>query len=167
LWRYVIGDTVMFTSLYPHKIKISGRTKHFINAFGEELIIDNAENALKIACKKTGAIVSEYTAGPVFMDDNVKGAHEWLIEFEVEPENMEYFVTMLDNALQSLNSDYEAKRYKSITLNPPVIHSVKKNLFYEWLKEKGKLGGQNKVPRLANDRRYLDELLEMNRKLSQ
>ncbi|MGF1584700.1 MAG: GH3 auxin-responsive promoter family protein [Bacteroidales bacterium] len=167
LWRYVIGDTVMFTSLYPHKIKISGRTKHFINAFGEELIIDNAENALNVACAKTGAMISEYTAGPVFMGDNIKGAHEWLIEFEEEPENMEYFVTMLDNALQSLNSDYEAKRYKNITLDPPVVHSVKRNLFYEWLKEKGKLGGQNKVPRLANDRRYLDELLEINRRLSQ
>lgn len=165
LWRYIIGDTVIFTSLYPHKIKISGRTKHFINAFGEELIIDNAENALKTACRKTNAIISEYTAGPVFMSDTSKGTHEWLIEFEKEPENMEFFVTMLDNALQSLNSDYEAKRYKSITLAPPVVHSVKKGLFYQWLKEKKKLGGQNKVPRLANNRKYLDELLEMNKKL--
>ena len=165
LWRYIIGDTVIFTSLYPHKIKISGRTKHFINAFGEELIIDNAENALKTACRKTNAIISEYTAGPVFMSDTSKGTHEWLIEFEKEPENMEFFITMLDNALQSLNSDYEAKRYKSITLAPPVVHSVKKGLFYLWLKEKKKLGGQNKVPRLANNRKYLDELLEMNKKL--
>ena len=165
LWRYIIGDTVIFTSLYPHKIKISGRTKHFINAFGEELIIDNAENALKTACRKTNAIISEYTAGPVFMSDTSKGTHEWLIEFEKEPENMEFFVTMLDNALQSLNSDYEAKRYKSITLAPPVVHSVKKGLFYRWLKEKKKLGGQNKVPRLANNRKYLDELLEINKRL--
>ncbi|TVR70101.1 MAG: hypothetical protein EA408_11710 [Marinilabiliales bacterium] len=165
LWRYIIGDTIIFTSLYPHKIKVSGRTKHYINAFGEELIIDNAENALRIACKKTGAVISDYTAGPVFMSDTSKGAHEWLIEFEVEPENMEYFTAMLDNALQSLNSDYEAKRYKDITLDPPLIHSVKRGLFYEWLKKKGKLGGQNKVPRLANNRQYLDELLKINQKL--
>ncbi len=165
LWRYIIGDTIMFTSLYPHKIKVSGRTKHFINAFGEELIIDNAENALKTACRKTGAVISDYTAGPVFMSDTSKGAHEWLIEFEVEPENMEYFSTMLDNALQALNSDYEAKRYKDITLDPPLVHKAKRNLFYEWLKEKGKLGGQNKVPRLANNRKYLDELLKINARL--
>ncbi len=165
LWRYVIGDTIIFTSLYPHKIKVSGRTKHFINAFGEELIIDNAENALKTACKKTGAVISDYTAGPVFMSDTTKGGHEWLIEFEVEPENMEFFNTMLDNALQSLNSDYEAKRYKDITLDPPIVHKVKKGLFYEWLKEKGKLGGQNKVPRLANNRKYLDELIKINERL--
>ncbi len=165
LWRYIIGDTIIFTSLYPHKIKVSGRTRHFINAFGEELIIDNAENALKIACRKTSAVISEYTAGPIFMSDTTKGAHEWLIEFAKEPENMDYFITMLDNALQSLNSDYEAKRYKSITLEPPIVHSVKKGLFYQWLKEKGKLGGQNKVPRLANERKYLDELLEINNRL--
>lgn len=165
LWRYIIGDTVMFTSLYPHRLKISGRTKHFINAFGEELIIDNAENALKTACNKTGAIISEYTAGPVFMSDTSKGKHEWLIEFEKEPGNMEYFITMLDNALQSHNSDYEAKRYKSITLDPPVVHIAKNRTFYQWLKEKGKLGGQNKVPRLANDRKYLDELLEISKRL--
>lgn len=165
LWRYVIGDTVMFTSLYPHKIKISGRTKHYINAFGEELIVDNAENALKTACRKTCAVISEYSAGPVFMSDTSKGAHEWIIEFEKEPENIEYFSTLLDNALKSLNSDYEAKRYKSITLDPPIVHSAKKGLFYQWLKEKGKLGGQNKVPRLANNRQYLDELLEINQKM--
>jgi hypothetical protein len=165
LWRYMIGDTVIFTSLYPHKIKVSGRTKHFINAFGEELIIDNAENALTTACRKTCAVISEYTAGPVFMSDTSKGAHEWLIEFEKEPENMEFFITMLDNALQSLNSDYEAKRYKNITLDPPIVHSVKKGLFYQWLKEKGKLGGQNKVPRLANNRQYLDELLGIHKRM--
>jgi hypothetical protein len=165
LWRYILGDTVIFTSLYPHKIKVSGRTKHFINAFGEELIIDNAENALKTACRKTEAVISEYTAGPVFMSDTSKGSHEWLIEFEKEPENMEYFITMLDNALQSLNSDYEAKRYKNITLDPPQVICARKGLFYQWLKQEGKLGGQNKVPRLANDRKYLDKLLEMNSRL--
>jgi hypothetical protein len=165
LWRYRLGDTITFTSLYPHKIKITGRTKHFINAFGEELIVDNAENALKTACRKCNAIISEYTAGPIYMSDKTKGGHEWLIEFEKEPENMEYFIAMLDNALQSLNSDYEAKRYKNITLDPPVVHSAKKGLFYRWLKEKGKLGGQNKVPRLANNRIYLDELLEINQRL--
>ncbi len=165
LWRYILGDTIIFTSLYPHKIKISGRTKHFINAFGEELIIDHAENALKTACNKTGAIISEYTAGPVFMSDKNKGSHEWLIEFEKEPGNMEDFITVLDNTLQSINSDYEAKRYKDITIDPPNVYSVKKGLFYQWLKEKGKLGGQNKVPRLANNRKYLDELLEINQRL--
>ena len=165
LWRYVIGDTVIFTSLYPHKIKISGRTRHFINAFGEELIIDNAENAMKATCRKTGAVISEYSAGPVFMSETTKGTHEWVIEFEKEPDNMELFTSMLDKSLQSLNSDYEAKRYKNITLDIPVVHSVKKGVFYNWLKEKGKLGGQNKVPRLANDRRYIDELLEINKKL--
>lgn len=165
LWRYVIGDTVMFTSLYPHKIKVSGRTKHYINAFGEELIVDNAENALKTACRKTCAVISEYSAGPVFMSDTSKGAHEWIIEFDKEPENMEYFATLLDNALKSLNSDYEAKRYKSLTLDPPIVHSAKRGLFYQWLKDKGKLGGQNKVPRLANNRQYLDELLEINQKI--
>ncbi len=165
LWRYIIGDTIIFTSRYPHKIKITGRTKHYINAFGEELIVDNAENALKTASKKSNAIISEYTAGPVFMSDKSKGRHEWLIEFEKEPDNMEYFVTMLDNALQALNSDYEAKRYKNITLDPPLVHSVKRGLFYQWLKEKGKLGGQNKVPRLANNRQYLDELLEIHQRI--
>lgn len=165
LWRYLIGDTVIFTSKYPFKIKISGRTKHYINAFGEEVIVDNADNALRISCEKTGAVFSEYTAGPVFMGENTKGCHEWLIEFEKEPDNLDVFVSLLDNALMSLNSDYEAKRYKNITLAPPIVHSVKKGLFYNWLKDKGKLGGQNKIPRLANNRQYLDELLELHKKL--
>jgi hypothetical protein len=165
LWRYLIGDTVIFTSLSPHRIKISGRTKHFINAFGEELIIDNAEKALLIACEKTGAQIKEYTAGPVYMEDNSNGTHEWLIEFEKEPENMEYFAILLDNALCSVNSDYEAKRYKNITLRFPLVHQVKPGLFFEWLKEKGKLGGQNKVPRLTNDRHYIDELLTLEKNL--
>lgn len=165
LWRYVIGDTVVFTSKFPHKIKISGRTRHYINAFGEEMIVDNADNALKVACEKTGAVIVEYTAGPVFMEENTKGSHEWLIEFEKEPENLEFFTTALDHALMALNSDYEAKRYKNITLDPPLVHNVKKGLFFNWMKEKGKLGGQNKVPRLANNRQYLDELLQMNKRM--
>jgi len=165
LWRYLLGDTVYFTSLYPHKIQVSGRTKHFINAFGEELIIENAENALRNACEKTGAQIAEYTAAPVYMSKTEKGKHQWLIEFEILPGSMEDFTKELDNALKSLNSDYEAKRYKDITLAPPIVQSVKPGLFYNWLKKKGKLGGQNKVPRLSNSRVYVDELLEMNDKL--
>ncbi|MFO7657599.1 MAG: GH3 auxin-responsive promoter family protein [Bacteroidales bacterium] len=161
LWRYIIGDTVKFTSLDPHKIIITGRTKHFMNAFGEEIIIDNAENALKIACEKTGALITDYTAAPIFMGSDKKGTHEWLIEFEKEPENLDYFATMLDHALMSLNSDYEAKRYKNITLDSPVVRKMPKGLFYQWLEKKGKLGGQNKVPRLFNDRLYVDELLKL------
>lgn len=166
LWRYMIGDTVKFTSLYPHKIIITGRTKHFINAFGEEVIIDNAEKALKIACDKTGAIISEYSAAPIYMEGNKKGAHEWIIEFAVEPNNLDYFTNALDHALMSLNSDYEAKRFKNTTLDQPVVTSVKKKVFYVWLEKKGKLGGQNKVPRLFNNRKYVDELLEINRELT-
>jgi hypothetical protein len=161
LWRYLIGDTVIFTSLYPHKIKISGRTKHFINAFGEEIIIDNAERALQIACEKTNSTINEYTAAPVFMTHNTKGSHEWVIEFEKEPDDLEYFTAVLDNALCSLNSDYEAKRYKNITLLMPVIRKTEKGSFYKWLSSKGKLGGQNKVPRLSNDRKYIDEILNI------
>lgn len=165
LWRYIIGDTIKFTSKFPFKIKISGRIKHFINAFGEELIIDNAEKALKIACEKTNALIREYTAAPVYMSDNKSGAHQWLIEFERAPENLEYFTLTLDDALKSLNSDYEAKRYKNLTLALPDVIEIKTGVFYQWLKEKGKLGGQNKVPRLANNRDYVDELLKINRKL--
>jgi hypothetical protein len=165
LWRYVIGDTIKFTSLYPHKIVISGRTKHFINAFGEELIIDNAEKALKIACEKTKALITDYTAAPIFMSNDKKGAHEWLIEFENEPQNLDYFTMLLDNALMSLNSDYEAKRYKNITLDIPLIRSLTRGVFHRWLKSKGKLGGQNKVPRLSNDRRYVDELLKLDNEI--
>ncbi|PLX10717.1 MAG: hypothetical protein C0594_04510 [Marinilabiliales bacterium] len=162
LWRYVIGDTVIVTHRYPFKIKITGRIKHFINAFGEELIIDNAENALKMACDKTGAQVREYTAGPIFMDKDVKGGHEWLFEFEKKPNNIEYFVEVLDNALKSLNSDYEAKRYKNMTLDFPVIRILNDGTFYTWLKERGKLGGQHKVPRLSNNRTYIEQLLKIN-----
>lgn len=162
LWRYIIGDTVYFTSKYPHRIKISGRTKHFINAFGEELIIDNAEKGLKTACEKTGAIINEYTAGPVYITDEKAGHHQWLIEFTKEPDDIEYFASTLDHALMSLNSDYEAKRYKDITLGPLDIIKLKKGTFYNWLESKNKLGGQNKVPRLSNNRDYIEELLKFN-----
>jgi len=161
LWRYIIGDTIFFTSLFPHKFKISGRTKHFMNAFGEEIIIDNAEKALLIASEKTGAIISEYTAAPVYMSGKTKGTHEWLIEFEKEPENIEKFTDALDNALKSLNSDYEAKRYKDFTLVAPKVKNVPKGTFYKWFESKGKLGGQNKMPRLSNDRKYVDEIIKL------
>lgn len=159
LWRYIIGDTVIFTSLYPHKIKISGRTRQFINAFGEEVIVDNAEKALKEACLQTGAVISEYTAGPVYMDSTSNGAHEWLIEFEKEPDNLSQFTQILDKTLCTLNSDYEAKRNRDITLRIPAVHSLPQGTFYNWMKNRGKLGGQNKVPRLSNDRKYIEEIL--------
>ena len=161
LWRYIIGDTVKFTSKYPYKIKITGRTKHFINAFGEEVIIDNAEQAMKVACERTGAVVQEYTAGPVFMGLENKGAHQWIIEFQKEPASLEHFVSCLDNALKMLNSDYEAKRHRNLTLEIPDVISAPKGTFYQWMKQRGKIGGQNKIPRLSNDRQYLDQLLEL------
>jgi hypothetical protein len=161
LWRYIIGDTIKFTNKYPFKIKVTGRTKHFINAFGEEVIIDNAEQALKIACHHTGAIVNEYTAGPIFMGDNQKGAHQWIIEFDIPPADMDHFTKILDNSLKTLNSDYEAKRHNDLTLESPHIVSAPKGTFYNWMKKRGKIGGQNKIPRLANDRKYLDEVLKM------
>lgn len=164
LWRYKIGDTVRFTSINPHRIKVSGRTKHYINVFGEELIIENAEDALKKVCKKTKAEIVDYTVAPVFMQGKEKGAHEWLIEFKTQPTNIELFNELLDNALKSLNSDYEAKRFNNITLNKPTIHIARQQLFYDWLKHHNKLGGQHKVPRLSNTRNYLDELLIMNTK---
>jgi hypothetical protein len=162
LWRYKIGDTIRFTSLAPYRIQVTGRTKHFINVFGEELIIDNAEKALEKASMKTQSIISNYTAGPIFMKRNVQGAHEWIIEFEKEPENFDYFCECLDNALKEENSDYEAKRYKNMTLLPPKIHKAERGLFYRWLLKKGKLGGQHKVPRLSNSREALEELLKLN-----
>ncbi len=161
LWRYIIGDTIKFTSINPFRIKITGRTKNFINAFGEELIIENALNSLAIACEKSGAIVNEFTAAPVYLNDNNSASHEWIIEFETEPESIEYFTEILDNALKSINSDYEAKRYHNMLLKLPVIKSVPKGTFYNWLKSKGKLGGQYKVPRLSNDREYIDSILEL------
>jgi len=159
--RYKIGDTIMFTSIDPHKIKITGRTKQFINAFGEELIVDNADKALQLACKATNAIVSEYTAGPVYMTGDNNGAHEWLIEFEKDPYDLSLFTFNLDKALCSLNSDYEAKRVKSITLGMPIVHPLPKGSFYNWMKRRGKLGGQYKVPRLSNNRKYIDEILKL------
>ena len=163
LWRYIVGDTIRFTSLRPFKIKVSGRLKHYINAFGEELIVDNSDNALNIACNKTGAIINDYTAAPVYFSDNSNGAHEWLIEFEKEPQDMQVFIYELDAALKTLNSDYEAKRHKDIALRMPIIHSLNKSVFKEWLRKKGKLGGQHKIPRLSNERIYVDEILEIAR----
>ncbi len=162
LWRYLIGDTIQFTSLDPFRIKVTGRTKHFINAFGEELIIENAEKALKVACEKTAAIVKEYTAAPIYMDEGAKGGHEWFIEFETKPASLEYFAEVLDNALKSVNSDYEAKRYKSIALDMPLVRSLPEGTFYNWMKKRGKLGGQHKVPRLSNDRKYADSIAEFS-----
>ena len=162
LWRYIIGDTVMFTSKNPYKFVITGRTKHFINAFGEELIVDNAEKGLAYACEQTGAEVLEYTAAPVFMDDNAKCRHQWLIEFSKEPADLNQFAALLDTKLQEINSDYEAKRYKNITLQHLEIVKARHNLFNDWLKSKGKLGGQHKVPRLSNSRKNIDEMLKMN-----
>lgn len=158
LWRYKIGDTVQFTSLSPFRIIVSGRTKHFINAFGEEVIIENADRAISIACEQTNSSITEYTAAPIFLTNKTSGGHEWLIEFEKEPESLANFTQILDDALKSVNSDYDAKRSGNITLQLPLIQSVKKNTFYNWLKRKNKLGGQNKVPRLSNDRKYLDEI---------
>lgn len=162
LWRYKIGDTVRFTSLNPYRIKVSGRTKHHINVFGEELIIENAENAFKKVCKRTKAEIVDYTAAPIFMEGKAKGAHEWLIEFKTPPKDINYFNELFDNALKALNSDYEAKRYNNITLNKPTIHIARKNLFHDWLKQHDKLGGQHKVPRLSNTRDYIDDLLSLN-----
>ncbi|TMI96465.1 MAG: GH3 auxin-responsive promoter family protein [Bacteroidetes bacterium] len=158
LWRYLLGDTIQFTSLNPFRIKVSGRLKHFINAFGEEVIVDNTDKAIAVASEKTGAIVNDYTAAPVYFSDSSNGAHEWLIEFEKEPEDIEQFTTDLDSALQQINSDYEAKRYKDIALGKPILHKVKKGVFTQWLKKKGKLGGQHKVPRLSNDRKFIEEI---------
>jgi hypothetical protein len=161
LWRYMIGDTVSFTSKNPYKFMITGRTKYFINAFGEELIMDNAEKGLAYACKQTGAEVSEYTAAPVYMDSNAKCRHQWLIEFVKEPADINQFGTILDKKLQELNSDYEAKRFHNVTLQHLEIVKARTGLFNDWLKAKGKLGGQHKIPRLSNSRKNIDELLEL------
>ncbi len=162
LWRYEIGDTIQFTSTNPYKFFISGRTKHFINAFGEELIVDNAEQGLAYACEQTGAEVSEYTAAPVFMDANAKCRHQWLIEFSKSPDDLAQFSNLLDKRLQEINSDYEAKRYKDITLQHLEIIEARKGLFNDWLKLCGKLGGQHKVPRLSNSREHIEQLLQLN-----
>jgi len=165
LWRYLIGDTIRFSSLYPHKLTISGRTRHFINVFGEEVIVDNSDKALRIACDKTGSEIIDYTAAPVYMSDESQGAHEWLIEFSLPPDDMEYFAELLDQALMSLNSDYEAKRYRNLTLRKPIVHQATSGTFYKWLHQREKLGGQNKIPRLSNERNYIEELLEIHVRL--
>ena len=162
LWRYKIGDTVKFTCLNPYRIKITGRTKHFINVFGEELVIENAEKALSLTSELTKCSISDYTVGPIFMGSKTKGSHEWLIEFDKQPDDLNKFIEILDLNLQSLKSDYEAKRNKGSTLELPKLIVGRKNLFYDWLSSKNKLGGQNKIPRLANSREFIDELISMN-----
>jgi len=162
LWRYKIGDTVQFTSLDPYRVKVSGRTKHFMNAFGEEVIIDNAEQALAVACRKTGAIIEEYTAAPVFLTNKEAGRHEWLIEFKKEPDHKEEFDQLLDQHLRKINSDYDAKRNGDMALKFPLIHQMPKGSFFKWMKSRDKLGGQHKVPRLSNSREYLEAILRLN-----
>jgi len=161
LWRYLIGDTVRFTSLKPYRIKVTGRTKHHINVFGEELMIENTDQALAKTCKLTNTEVVDYTVAPVFMNGKEKGAHEWIIEFKKKPEDLSTFSELLDQNIQSLNSDYEAKRYNNMTLNPLTINIARENLFYDWLKNQDKLGGQHKIPRLSNNRDYLEQLLSL------
>lgn len=163
LWRYIVGDTVQFTSLHPFRIKVSGRIKHFINAFGEELMVDNTDKAIAIACEQTGAIVNEYTAAPIYFSQGNNGAHEWLIEFEKDPVGLNDFVYELDTALKNLNSDYEAKRHKNIALRLPFVQPVPKGTFHRWLQSKGKMGGQHKVPRLSNDRTYVEDIIRFNK----
>ena len=162
LWRYLIGDTVRFTSLNPYRIRVSGRTKHHINVFGEELMVENADQAIAKTCQITNAEIVDYTVAPVFMKDKEKGAHEWMIEFKKKPADIVAFGKILDETLQSLNSDYEAKRYNNMTLNPLAVNVARENLFYDWLKEKNKLGGQHKIPRLSNQRDYLEQLKNIN-----
>jgi hypothetical protein len=160
LWRYMPGDTIRFTSTKPYRIQVSGRTRSFINAFGEELIVENADRGIEAACQATGAIVNEYTAGPMYMDHSARGGHEWIIEFERAPEDLSHFIEVMDQRMRSLNTDYDAKRKGDMALRRPTVHAVGTGTFFQWMKQRGKLGGQNKVPRLANDRRWLDQLLE-------
>lgn len=162
LWRYKIGDTVRFTSLSPYRIKISGRTKHFINAFGEEVIVENAEEAITKACDATGAVISNFTAAPLYMESGKRGGHEWVIEFVKEPDSLPRFTQVLDETLREVNSDYDAKRQNDIALQEPIVHMAPKGTFLNWLRHKGKLGGQNKVPRLSNTREYLEEIMQVN-----
>ena len=159
LWRYMPGDTVRFTSVKPYRIQVSGRTRSFINAFGEELIVENADRGVEAACKATGALVSEYTAAPIYMNDDARGGHEWVIEFERAPEDLDAFIRSMDNAIRELNNDYDAKRTGDMALRLPVVHAVPSGTFHHWMKQRGKLGGQNKVPRLSNEREHLDALL--------
>src|SRR5882724_5622240 len=161
LWRYNIGDTVKFTSVSPYRIKISGRTKHFINAFGEEMIIENADTAIAYACEQTGAVIDNYTAAPIYLEKSKRGGHEWIIEFKKQPESLDHFIVALDEMLRKVNSDYDAKRAHNIALVAPTIHSVAEGTFYNWMKRRGKLGGQNKVPRLSNSREFVDDILSL------
>jgi len=161
LWRYLIGDTIQFCNLNPYNIKITGRLKHYMNAFGEEVIVDNSDQAIALAAQKTNAVVNDYTAAPVYFSDNSNGAHEWLVEFEKEPDDFGNFITELDNSLKNINSDYEAKRHKNLALRLPIVHKLPKGTFTEWLRSKGRLGGQHKVPRLSNERVMLEEILKI------
>lgn len=161
LWRYILGDTVRFTSIKPYRVVVSGRTKHYINVFGEELIVDNTDNAIKAACEQTNSLLKDYTACPIYMEVGKQGGHEWIIEFNQEPEDMDLFAKILDEKLRELNSDYDAKRTKGLALNFPIIHKARRNLFEDWLKSNGKLGGQHKVPRLSNDRKIVEEILNL------
>jgi hypothetical protein len=161
LWRYKIGDTIKFTSINPFRFKISGRTKHFLNAFGEELIIENAEKGIAMACERTDALVDDFTAAPQYIGDGQKGCHEWIIEFSQKPSDLDRFTDELDQALRSINTDYDAKRTKDIAVTRPIIHEVEPGTFYRWMKKRGKLGGQNKVPRLSNQRDFVEDILIM------
>ena len=161
LWRYNIGDTIKFTSKSPYRIRISGRTKHFINAFGEEVIIENAETAITAACEQTGAVIDNFTAAPIYLEKSKRGGHEWIIEFKIQPTDLSKFSDVLDSTLRKVNSDYDAKRAHDIALVAPIVRSVASGTFYNWMKRRGKLGGQNKVPRLSNTREFIDEILAM------
>jgi hypothetical protein len=161
LWRYLVGYTIAFTSVDPYKIKVTGRLKHYINAFGEEVIVDNSDAAIAVATKKTNAIISDYTAAPIYFSEEKNGAHEWLIEFDREPVDLKIFTEELDIALKNVNSDYEAKRHKDIALGLPKIHSLPKGTFSKWLQKKGQIGGQHKIPRLSNERNIVEEILNM------
>jgi GH3 auxin-responsive promoter len=161
LWRYNIGDTIKFTSKSPYRIRISGRTKHFINAFGEEVIIENAETAITAACEQTGAVIDNFTAAPIYLEKSKRGGHEWIIEFKIQPSDLSRFALVLDDTLRKVNSDYDAKRAHDIALVAPKLHNVANGTFYNWMKRRGKLGGQNKVPRLSNTREFIDEILAM------
>tara|TARA_B100001027_G_scaffold197723_1_gene155396 strand:- start:269 stop:1201 length:933 start_codon:yes stop_codon:yes gene_type:complete len=162
LWRYKIGDTIKFTSLNPYRIIVSGRTKHYINTFGEEVIIENVENALEKVIKVHRCKITDYTVAPKFMKSGKKGKHEWIIEFSKEPKNFNHFIKDVDIEIQKINTDYKAKRFKNITLDIPKLYVARKNLFYDWLKSNNKIGGQNKIPRLANNRDFFEELLKIN-----
>jgi len=159
LWRYHLGDTVKFTSTYPYRIKISGRTKHFINAFGEEVIVENADAAITRACAQTGAVIDNYTAAPIYLERGKRGGHEWIVEFKRQPASRDEFVRVLDEHLRQVNSDYDAKRVGDLALVMPTLHAVAEGTFYNWMKRRGKLGGQNKVPRLSNTREYVEDIL--------